>query len=165
MKFKAVLGLSLLGLLVGIWILAAGPALAGGKVGLSKGQLVYVPSFAYVYHGVKRDYSLASTLVIRNTDPEKTIKIVSVDYHGPDGKLLCRHLKKALTLAPLASLRFIIAKGGDIEPKTSGATSFMVKWTANSRATMPRIEAIAIGSTSSQGISFVSGGQVVKELP
>lgn len=136
------------------------PASAGRA---SKGQLVLVTAYTKVYHGVRTQIPLANSLFIRNTDRRATIKILSVDQYGPDGRLAARSLKKPLELAPLASACFTIPQGFSSGGKT-GAISFLVSWRAARPVSPAHLECITIGSSGAQGISTVSSGIVLKEF-
>jgi hypothetical protein len=63
-------------------------------------------------------------------------------------------------LKPLASTDFFVA--ADDKIGGSGA-NFIVEWVAEKTVNEPVVEAIAIGTSSSQGISFVSPGKVLKQ--
>lgn len=127
----------------------------------SRGQLVYVPAYSHVFTGPRANpYNLAITLAVRNTDPDTSISIRAVDYHDTNGRLVRRYSPAAFSLAPLAS-HYVHLE----EKDTSGgfAPKFLVRWDSAQPVTAPIIEAVMIGATSGQGISFTSPGLVIQE--
>jgi len=131
------------------------------QAGMSKGQTVYVPCSSHIYHGIKtRPFELTVTLIVRNTDPRRSMKLTGVDYVGSDGRLLKRHLDKAVAVPPLATREFIVEE----KDMSGGAgASFLVRWKSDAAMNEPLAEAVMIGTANSQGISFTSRGVVVQE--
>ncbi len=129
--------------------------------GPSQGQAVHVPAYSHIYSGDREaPFYLAVTLSIRNTDPARSLTVVSVEYHGSDGKLIRKYLESPLGLEPLASAKYVIkesdASGG------SGA-SFVVTWRSERPVSPPLIESVMIGTQGQQGVSFTSRGQVIRQ--
>jgi len=127
----------------------------------AQGQTVYVPAYSHVLTGPRSNpYNLAITLSIRNTDPATAMVITAIDYHDHNGRLIRRYAASPVGLAPLASSYVHLE-----EKDTSGgfAPKFIVRWESPRPVTHPVIEAVMIGATSGQGISFVSQGQVIQE--
>ena len=137
--------------------LSAGAALAQ----FSAGQTLYVPCSSATFHGPKtRNLDLTVTLIVRNLDPKRAITINSVDYHRTDGKLVRRFLDRPMQLGPLAAKEFLV----DQKDESGGtAASFLVRWKAAVSMIPPVVEAVMIGTSNSQGISFVTPGRVIKE--
>ena len=132
---------------------------ADSKLGLSKGQRMYVPAYSHIYSGNKeRPFLLTVTLSIRNIDPMHQIKITLVDYYETQGKLLKKFIDKPIAVSPLESLRFVIP-----EKDISGGSgaNFIVEWHSGIPVNRPIIESIMIGTQSSQGISFTSRGREI----
>jgi len=128
---------------------------------LSKGQTVYVSAYSNVFSGPRRlPFHLATTLSIRNTDLSASFRVISIDYYDTNGKLLRRHLQKPFVLGPLAS-SYIHLEEKDV----SGGfgANFIVRWDAVSLINAPIIECVMIGTTSGQGISFVTPGKEILE--
>lgn len=139
-------------------------ALAGtpcAAAGLSKGQTVYVPCYSHIYHGIKtRPIDLTITLSVRNTDPARAVTLSSVDYYDTTGRLVKHHLEQPMRLEPLMTAEFIVAQ----TDSTGGSgANFIVRWQAEAPASPVLVEAVMIGTSSQQGISFSSQGVVVPE--
>ena len=128
---------------------------------LSEGQTVYVPIYSHIYGGdQERPFFLTAICSIRNTDPDHSISIETVDYYDSEGKLLEKYLKAPMALKPLASTRFVVKESD----KSGGSgANFIVRWKSEGRINPAIIEGIMIGTKMQQGISFVSRGQVIKE--
>lgn len=128
---------------------------------ISKGQTVYVPVYSHIYSGDREHpFDLTATLSIRNTDPKRTITILTVDYYDSKGKLLKKYLEGPVNLNPLATTRYIIKESD----KSGGSgANFMVKWKSDIKVNAPIIESIMIGTKTQQGISFISRGRAIQE--
>ena len=134
---------------------------ASSELRLSKGQTVYVPVYSNVFTGPKKlPFQLATTLSIRNTDVSASFQVTAIDYYDTSGRLVRRYLEKPFTLGPLAST-FVHVE----EKDASGGfgANFIVRWGADKVINNPVIECVMIGTTSGQGISFVSPGQEIRE--
>ena len=138
------------------------PALADAtpsSLGMSKGQTLYVPAYSHIYIGHKATpYKLTVTLSIRNIDPDLPFTLFAVDYHGTEGSLIKHYLDKPITIAPMATARYVVPS----PDKTGGSgANFIVKWNSTTPLNPPIVEAIMIGTQSQQGISFTSRGQEI----
>jgi hypothetical protein len=144
-----------------ILVIFPGYGNASSTVLLSKGQSVYVPIYSHIYHGDRdKPFDLTVTLSIRNTDPKKEIVIISADYFDSEGKLLKHYVEKPRNLKNLGTIRYIIRKND----KSGGSgAKFIVRWKSKELVNAPLIEAIMISTQSTQGISFISRGQAIKE--
>ena len=95
-------------------------------------------------------------------DPTRPITLKSVDYYDSDGALLNRYLDKAVTVAPMGSVRYIVPES---EAKGGAGAKFLVEWEAAQAVVEPVIESVMIGTKLQQGISFLSTGRVTKGTP
>lgn len=136
------------------------PTPATDNARFSVGQVIYVPVYSHVYLSGFGKRELATTLNIRNTDPEASIVVQSVRYYDTSGKLLESYLADNHTLTALATAEVIVdqkdTRGG------SGA-NFIVEWAAEQTVNTPIVEAVMVGITGSQGLSFSLSGQVIQE--
>lgn len=136
------------------------PAPAQEPGDLTTGQTVYVSAYSHIYSGAQgRPFLLAVTLSIRNVDPDRGLRVTSVDYHDTAGKRLHSFLEGPVTLGPLASVRYIIPEN---DRSGGSGANFMVCWEADQPVNPPIIETVMIGTKSGQGISFTSRGRAIR---
>jgi len=125
----------------------------------SKGQTVYVPCYSHIYHGIKtRGIDLTITLSVRNTDPKRAVTVSSVDYYDTTGALVKRYLEKPLRLEPMMTVEYIVAQ---TDVSGGSGANFLVRWASEAPASPLLVEAVMIGTSAQQGISFTSRGVVV----
>ncbi|MEM9728749.1 MAG: DUF3124 domain-containing protein [Myxococcota bacterium] len=120
---------------------------------------VYVPVYSHIYYDGGRPYSLETTLSIRNIDTEDPLYVRTVAYYDTNGALSTKLLDQLIALRPLQTIEFLVerkdATGG------SGA-NFVVDWGAANRQTAsPFIEAVMVGRSGTNAISFVSPGRTI----
>lgn len=122
-------------------------------------QMVYVPIYSDIYHdtGEKR-FPLTATLSVRNTSPRDTMYVSAVDYYDSQGALQRQYLRQPIRLHALESVEFVVEHAED---KGGAGANFLVSWGAG-RTLQPIIQAVMIGTTTQQGISFVTEGVVVE---
>ncbi|QGY39957.1 DUF3124 domain-containing protein [Pseudodesulfovibrio cashew] len=136
-------------------------AQAGRELFLSSGQKVYVPVYSHVYQGPKnRPYNLSALLSIRNVDSEHSITVSYVHYYNDDGELVKSFFKEPVVIPPMGTKEVYIP-----ERDTSGGSgaNFTVKWEGGAKVSTPIIQAVMIGTASTQGISFVCDGVAIEE--
>ncbi len=124
-------------------------------------QTVYVPVYSHIYADSRfkdKPFQLTAIISIRNTDLHLPLTIEKVDYYDSHGKLLSHYLDKAISIAPLASTRYIVPESDTLGG--SGA-KFIVSWSSKDAITEPIIEGVMIGTKMQQGISFVTNSQVL----
>ncbi len=124
-------------------------------------RAVYVPVYSHIYHDGGRPYLLEATLSIRNVDPNQPVYVDGVDYYDTDGELSKRMLSRLIELKPLQTIEFLVERhdvsGG------SGA-NFIVQWHAvDKRVHAPLIEAVMVGRSGTNAISFVRKGEPLPE--
>jgi len=116
-------------------------------------QAVYVPVYSHIYYDGGRPYLLETTLSIRNVDPNRPVYLAAVDYYDTDGRLSKKNVDRLIKLDPLQTIDFLVERhdltGG------SGA-NFIVEWRAATEDThAPLIEAVMVGRSGTNAISFV----------
>jgi hypothetical protein len=136
------------------------PASGGDSVKPVTGEFIYVPIYSSIFHlDVKRTIDLAATLSIHNTDMAKSITLRKVDYHDLKGRLIRPYLETDRLLQPLETVNFVI----EHRDRTGGTgANFLVEWDASAHVSSPIVEAVMI--SSSQGISFITTGKVIRRL-
>jgi len=131
----------------------------GADFRAAAGQRVYVPVYSHVFTSDDaRPFRLAVTLSVRNTDSDRPIVLTSVRYFDRDGQLVRDFLESPLRFSPLATMDFFVEES---DSSGGSSASFLLEWAAETPVTSPVVEAVMIGTASTQGISFVSPGRVV----
>lgn len=149
---------SILALLFAFVFVAAFPNMPRAEE-TSKGQTVYVPCYSHIYHGIKtRGIDLTITLSVRNTDPKHAVTVSSVDYYDTTGGLVKRYLEKPLRLEPMMTVEYIVAQ---TDVSGGSGANFLVRWSSETPASPLLVEAVMIGTSAQQGISFTSRGVAV----
>jgi hypothetical protein len=122
---------------------------------VAKGRVVYVPAYSHIYTNSGTAMLLATTLSVRNTDPQHPIRVDQVQYLDGDGNLVRALTEQPLLLRPMQTASFLIEQ--DDAAGGSGA-NFIVEWSAQKEINRPIIEAIMIGDA---GLSFKSRGEPI----
>lgn len=125
------------------------------SIHITSAQTVYVPIYSHVYSSGGSPQLLEATLSIRNSDPEKSITLLSAKYYDSHGKELQNYLKGQLTLGPLQSTEILIEKQ---DTRGGSGANFIIEWRSDKPVYEPVIEAIMIGNEKN-GISFKSYGR------
>ncbi len=128
---------------------------------MSSGQLLYVPAYSHIYSGDHENkFLLSVTLSIRNTDTKYSMQVTSVAYYNSKGKIIRTYLKKPLSLKPLETVRYVVATNDN---RGGSGASFLVRWNAKRRISVPIVESVMIGTQYQQGVSFTSRGQAIND--
>lgn len=122
-------------------------------------QTVYVPIYSHIYYDGGRPYLLEAMLSVRNTDMENPLYVSAIHYYDTRGNLSKKYVDQLIRLEPLQTIEFLVERhditGG------SGA-NFIVEWRASdARVEPPFIEAIMVGRSGTNAISFVSPGRAL----
>lgn len=141
--------------------LSAYPAEGVTVASLPVHRASYVPVYSHVYYDGGRPYLLETMLSIRNVDPRRSVYVSAVDYYDTDGNLSKKKVDRLIALLPLQTIEFLVkrhdASGG------SGA-NFIVEWHATADDThAPLIEAVMVGRSGTNGISFVRKAEPLPE--
>ncbi len=127
---------------------------------LAKSQSLYVPVYSHVYIHDGAPFHLTATLSIRNTDSANPLFVQSVRYYDSAGKFVRQYIEQPLEIAPHATTEFLVEE----KDKTGGSgANFVVEWASENPLTQPVVEAVMIGASGQQGISFVCPAVVVSE--
>ena len=150
-------------LLLWFWLVQVpAPRAAGCGAELWRAQTIYVPLYSHIYADERfkdKPFALTATLSIRNTDPDRPLTLLAADFYDSAGKRLRSYVSTPRTIAPLASVRFVIREN---EHKGGSGAKFLVRWQADQPVATPIVESIMIGTKMQQGISFVCRGQVIR---
>jgi len=132
---------------------------AAGKA--EKGT-VFVPAYSSILYGdLSREFNLAITLSIHNTDLNNSIIINTIDYYNTKGKIIFRYLKNnTIILKPLETYNLGIKES---DKRGGIGANFIVKWSGDGQVSRPLIETIMIATRAQQGISFTSRGETISD--
>jgi hypothetical protein len=139
---------------------AVGQLEANGAYGIEilDGQTVYVPVYSHIYADGGRPHLLEATLSIRNLDPKRAISIKSVKYFDTGGALIKDYLDGKMHLGPLETQAFLVEKR---DTRGGSGANFIVVWDAEEPVYEPLIEAIMVGFSNANSISFTSPGRAL----
>ena len=124
-------------------------------------QTLYVPIYSHIYARGGEAHPLEATLSIRNSDPERSIRLTSVRYFDTKGKLVKDYLDTNLALAPLETVEFLVEKQ---DTRGGSGANFIVSWDAEEPVYEPIVEAVMIGVSRDHSISFMSPARPLAKL-
>lgn len=137
------------------------PALEVNRLADAFGQSVYVPVYSQlVTMTARRFYSLTANVVVHNTDPDRPIMILSARYYGNGGTMLTEFLEEPKILLPFSSTTLLVEQ---LDREGGIGANFVIDWMSESRVSEPAIEAVMIGESGTQGVSFISPGRVIRD--
>ncbi len=121
---------------------------------------IYVPIYSSIYvHSNNIANLLAATLSIRNTSLKDNLYVTSIDYYNSKGDLVRHFVDNVIELKPMETIDYVIER--DDDSGGSGA-NFIVTLDAKADFMNPIVQAVMIGNSSNQGISFVTDGVSIK---
>jgi hypothetical protein len=129
-------------------------------IDITDSQTVYVPIYSHIYSKGGNPFLLEATLSIRNSDPERSIELTSVNYYDTKGKLIQEYLEGRLTLGPLETTAFLVEKA---DTRGGSGANFIVTWISDEPVYEPIIEAVMVGLDKGYSISFKSIGRPLAE--
>ena len=123
---------------------------------------VFVPAYSAILYGdLSKEFNLAITLSIHNTDMKNSIVIDTIDYYNAKGKIIFSYLKnRKIILKPLETYNMGVKES---DKRGGIGANFIVKWSASGRVNRPIIETIMIATRAQQGISFTSRGETISD--
>ena len=138
----------------------AGQVEGNGAYGIEivDGQTVYVPVYSHIYADGGKPHLRETTLSIRNLDPKRAISIKSVKYFDTGGSLIKEYLDGEKRLGPLATTAFLVEKR---DTRGGSGANFIVVWDAEEPVYEPLVEAIMVGFSEGNSISFTSPGRAL----
>lgn len=136
------------------------PASDSFDLDIVEGQTVYLPVYSHIYAKGGEPHLLETTVSIRNSDPERPINILSARYYDSKGTLIQEYVEGGLQLGALETAEFLVEKR-DI--RGGSGANFIVAWSSGEPVYEPIIEAVMIGHSKNQSISFKSVGRPLAE--
>jgi hypothetical protein len=155
---KAIAGLAL--------ALAGGVAVGQTAGSRSLGQSLYLPIYSHIWHGeMDKRGQPARTLVsvsvsIRNTDPVKSIQVISAQYYDTDGRMLKEYVPSPRTIGPLGTVELFVPRSDD--SGGSGA-NFLISWKAEKPASPPVVEGLHANLPVGRSLAFTSSARPLPE--
>lgn len=127
------------------------------------GETIYVPAFSHIHTHKQRSQSLASTLVVHNTDPGQSITVSEVTLYDEAGEQVRSFPDTPRVLEPFASANFLT----EITDDRGGiGANYLVVWTSEEPTCSPIALTVMIGGSGTHGISFALKGRVIsRNLP
>ena len=126
---------------------------------LSKGQTLYLPIYSHMLYGnlgkrgVPSSVLLSALVSIRNTDPNRPLRVLSARYFDTNGKLLGERVTTPVIIPPLGTLEQFVelndASGG------SGA-NFIIKWSAEQPINPPLVESLHANMDGGKAVIFMT---------
>lgn len=126
---------------------------------LSKGQTLYLPIYSHMLYGnlgkrgVASSVLLSALVSIRNTDPNRPLRVLSARYFDTHGKLLGERTPSPVVIPPLGTLELFVelndASGG------SGA-NFIIKWSAEQAINPPLVESLHANMDGGKAVIFMT---------
>lgn len=136
------------------------PTSGAAEIGIIDGQTVYVPAYSHIYSRGGEPHLLEVTLSIRNTDPERDIRLREVRYFDAQGTLIKNYLDSIVELGPLETVEFLVEKQ---DTQGGSGANFIIIWDASKPVYEPIIEAVMVGLTKEHSISFISPSRTLAE--
>lgn len=130
------------------------------EINYEKGQSVYVPAYSHIYSGDGEPKLLAITISIRNTDPDRTIRVVQARYYDTKGELVKNFVDGIIEIAPLETVDILVGKH---DKRGGSGANFIITWKSDEPVYEPIIEAVMIGLSKDHDISFISSGRPLAE--
>ena len=154
------LGLACALVLWGTWATAQTPLLR------STGQRLYLPIYSHIWHGdVDRSGKptrmlMSVSVSIRNTDPSRSIRVLSAQYFDTDGKRIREYLPSPRLIAPMGTYELFIPREDD--SGGSGA-NFVIVWKADQATSPPMVEALHANLPAGRSIAFISQARPIPD--
>ena len=132
----------------------------------SLGQNLYLPIYSHIWHGeMDKNGQPMKTLVsvsvsIRNTDPAKSIRIVSAQYFDSDGYKLRDYVTAPKTIGPMGTYELFVPRSDD----TGGSgANFVITWKSDKPASPPIVEGFHANLPVGRSIAFTSSARALPE--
>lgn len=125
-------------------------------IDVADAQTVYVPVYSHIYSKGGEPFLLETTLSIRNSDPERAISVTSARYFDTKGALIQDYVEGLIKLKPLETTEILVEKQ---DTRGGSGANFIVAWSAEEPVYEPIIEAVMVGHSGNQSVSFKSVGR------
>jgi len=140
------------------------PCFAQSSGNRTLSQTIYLPIYSHIWHGDmdsrgQPEKTLVSVLVsIRNTDPEKTIRVTSAQYFDTAGKRIKEYVSSPVGIGPMGTYEIFVPRADD----TGGSgANFVIVWRSDSRASTPIVHGVHANLPTGRPIVFLTEGHVI----
>lgn len=124
---------------------------------------LFVPAYAELtMTGGAVTASLAVTLAIHNTSPDRVLNVRRIDFHDTAGRLLQAYLDRPIGLKPFASITLFVSI---MDRRGGNGANFRIDWAGEGDLSDPLAEAIMTGEHAGKALSFVSRGVPISPAP
>ena len=123
-------------------------------------QLVYVPVYSRLFLSKSSFWEMATSLSIRNTDPDQSLIVHEINYFDTAGKLLEQFLETPHELDPMATVTLTLPQW---DTRGGSGANFLVRWSGDADINSPIIEVVMAGTRGTQSFSFIRAGQEIVE--
>ncbi|MCB9277023.1 MAG: DUF3124 domain-containing protein [Lewinellaceae bacterium] len=123
-------------------------------------SLAYESSYLSVYSEIyqlseKRTYNLTVTVSMRNISSADSLYVLRADYYNTEGKLIRTYFGHPIFIRPMETVEIVI----DAVDKSGGTgANFIFDWATPDPQLEPLFEAVMIGTSDQQGLSFTTQG-------
>lgn len=146
--------------------LHGGLASAQTPLGRSLGQSLYLPIYSHIWHGEmdKKGQPMkvlvSVSVSIRNTDPVKSIRIVSAQYYDSDGKKLKQYVTSPKIIGPMGTYELFVPRSDD----TGGSgANFVISWKSDTPANPPIVEGLHANLPVGRAIAFTTSARSLSD--
>lgn len=148
--------------------LAGSGSFATGQMPASKstGQELYLPIYSHIWHGEmgksnQPEKTLVSVSVsIRNTDPNRQIRVLSAKYFDTQGKSLREYVASPLTIVPMGTHELFVPRSDD----TGGSgANFVIRWQSDKPANPPIVQGLHANLPVGRSIAFTTSAVVISD--
>ncbi len=153
--------------MVVLWALCAGAALAQAPARVAvrlTGQQLYLPIYSHIWHGDTDSKGqptrtlMSISVSIRNTDPAKSIRVLSAQYYDTDGKKIRDYVPAPKTIGPMGTIELFIPRSDD----TGGSgANFVIIWKSDAPVSPPMIEGVHANLPAGRAIAFITSAQAI----
>lgn len=148
--------------------LAVGATLAWAQAGAAKsaGQSLYLPIYSHIWHGEMNklnqpEKTLVSVAVsFRNTDPQRSLRLLSARYYDTQGKKLRDYITTPLTVGPMGTHELFVPRSDD----TGGSgANFIITWQADKPVNPPLVQGFHANLPVGRSIAFITSAVVIPD--
>ena len=101
---------------------------------------------------------LSALVSVRNTDPVRSVRVVSAKYYDTKGKLLREFVSSPQILGPLATYEILIERK---ESAGGSGANFLIRWESDAPTNPLVIEGIHAEARGARTLSFVTSGKAI----